>query len=234
MSFNISPAQVDYLVSLILETTGYRYFLPGELMNPLDWDSLPNAAMEFVPFPLFQGQGHRHPSGFSEQYRQAVASLRARIEYLEKEVHSEAATDQDQDHEIADGPRLDSASSWATEQPAVFRGGVVLADNYQEMTEEEFRAHHYLLDSYRITYRQLSSITPSPASPRTVFFSDPPCRSSTGGGPLPALLGNDMHSLLRRSVFIEPLPVHDFVVEYPPGEIDTFYGSIFEIMCSDG
>ncbi|MCJ1436811.1 hypothetical protein MMC27_006193 [Xylographa pallens] len=230
MSFSISPSQTDYLVSLILETTGHRRFLPEVPMNPLDWDSLPNEEMEFIPFPLFEGQRPQRPSDASSQHRRAVASLRARIEDLEDEIYSEFATDLD----TLDGSTLDSESFWNTVGPQVGRGGVLLADNYQEMSEEEFQAYHYLLDSYRINYRRHSSITTSPPSPRTIVIDGQDRRNSFGDRHLSEALVDDPPHLPCRSVLLEPLPTHDFVVAFPSGEIDTFYASIFGVICSGG
>ena len=230
MSISISPSQANYLVSLMLETTGHRYFLPGVLMNPLDRDSLPNDEMEFIPFPLFEGERHQRPNGASSQYRQALASLRARIEDLEGDYDPESATD----YQILDGSSLDSESLWDAVRPGAARHGVVLADNYQEMTEEESVAHHYLLDSYRITYHRHSSATTTPPSPRTIVIDGQDRYSSSGDRHLSETLADDTPRLPRRSVILEPLSIHDFVVEVSSGEIDTFYDSIYGIIFSDG
>ncbi|MCJ1378910.1 hypothetical protein MMC17_002009 [Xylographa soralifera] len=230
MSLSLSPSQIDYLVSLILETTGHRHFLPGVLMNPLDRDSLPNDEMSFIPFPLFEGQRHQRPRGASSQYRQALASLRARIQNLEGEVYSESGTD----HETLDGSPLDSESLWDTVRPQVIRGGVLLADNYQEMNEEEFRAHHYMLDNYRITYRRHSSISTSPPSPRTILTDGQDRHNSSGHRHLSEPLVNGPPRLPCRSMILEPLSIHDFVREFPSGKIDTFYGSIYGIIFCGG
>ncbi|MCJ1420656.1 hypothetical protein MMC32_007015 [Xylographa parallela] len=230
MSFTISPSQTDYLVSLILKTTGHRHFLPGLLMNPLDWDILPDDKMEFVPFPLFEGQRQQRPSDAVSQYRRAVANLRTRIENLEDEIYSESETV----HDSLDGSSLDSEIFGDTVGPQLVRGGVLLADNYQEMSEQEFQAHHSLLDNYRIKYRRYSSITTSPPSPRTIVTNGQDRRNSVGDRHLSEARVDDPPRLPCRSMILEPLHTHDFVVEFPSGEIDTFYTSIFGVICSGG
>ena len=223
MSIAISRLQADYLVSLILRTTGHRHFLPGIPMNPLDRESLQHDEMDFIPFPLFEGQRPYRASDASSQYRRAVASLRARIESLEGELYSESAS-------VHDGSRLGSERPWYTVQPHTVRGAVLLGDNYQEMTEEELRAHHYLLDSYRITYRRRSSINTSPPSPRTILTHGKNRRDSSYTRRLSEPLVNGSPRLPSRSLVLEPLPICEFTLEYPSGQIDTFYGSIYGIM----
>ncbi|MCJ1388746.1 hypothetical protein MMC18_001595 [Xylographa bjoerkii] len=230
MSFSLSPSQADYLASLILEATGYRHFLPGVLMNPLDLDNLPNDEIDIIPFALFEGQRYQHRSRVSSQYRQALEDLRARIGNLEDELHPGSATYAET---LVESP-VDIESLCGTERPQIVRQAILLADNYQEMNEEEFRAHHYVLDNYQITYDRHSSITTSPPSPMTIPTDGPDSHHSSSYRDHTDKLVSSAPRLPRRSMILEPWSSDDFVLEFPSGEIDTFYGSIYGIMFLGG
>ncbi|MCJ1404246.1 hypothetical protein MMC11_007471 [Xylographa trunciseda] len=196
-------------------------------MNPLDRVSIPNDEIDSIPLPLFEDQRHQHRSRDPSEYRQVLASVRARISNLEDKFYPQSATD----HETPYDSTSDSESSWDAAGPQSLRRGVLLADTCREMNEEEFRAHHYLLDNYRITYhRHASTTTTSSPSPRTIPTDGPDRHNASSDA-------NQSHPPVtrapgppRRSIVLEPLSIDDFVQEYLSGEIDTFYGSIFGIM----
>ena len=230
MSFSMSQSQTDYLISLILQASGYHYFLPGVSMNPLDRLSLPNDELDFVPLPLFEGR--RQPCGRSSslnaEYLQALASFAARMENLENEFDIGSAAYR----ETLDESPTDLESR--RDVQSIRRGITLPVDSYREMDEDELRAHHRRLNNYRITYRQNTSIsTNANKSPRTVLTDRVDRDDSSGHRVHSDLLVSNASRMPTRSVILEPLSIDDFVKEHPWGEIETFYGSIYGIMFSD-